>query len=56
VTDPVEIRQRIGRLLRRVKRRDDYGTLLATGQVVLKIDEVEDPEAWRAATVHEVIP
>lgn len=49
MADPVEIRQRIGRLLERVKRRDDYGTLLATGQVVLKIDEVDDPEAWRAA-------
>jgi hypothetical protein len=38
----------MGRLLKRVKRRDDYGMLLATGQVVLKIDEVDDPKAWCA--------
>jgi hypothetical protein len=50
--DPIEIRERIGRLLKRVKRRDDYGALLATGQVILKIDEVEDPESWRAAIRH----
>lgn len=50
--DPVKIGERIARLLKRVKRRDDYGTLLATGQVVLKLDEVKDPKAWRAEIRH----
>lgn len=46
--DPVEIRRRIERLVKRVRRRDDYGKLLATGQVIHPVDEVEDPDAWRA--------
>lgn len=46
--DPVEIRRRIERLLRRIERRDDYGALLNRGDVVRRIDEVDDVEAWRA--------
>lgn len=46
--DPVEIRRRIERLVKRVRRRDDYGSLLATGQVIHSVEEVEDPDAWRA--------
>jgi hypothetical protein len=46
--DPVAIRKRIERLLRRVERRDDYGALLAGGSVVRKIEEVDDPKEWRA--------
>ncbi len=47
--DPVEIRRRMERLLARVRRRDDYGQLLASGQAIRARDTVEDPEAWRAA-------
>ena len=47
--DPVEIRRRMQRLIERVGRRDDYGRLLADGHVALKEQDVEDPEAWRAA-------
>jgi hypothetical protein len=47
MADPVEINRRIERLVARVRRRDDYGTLLATGQVLLPLEEVEDPDAWR---------
>lgn len=46
--DPAEIQRRIEGLVKRVRRRDDYGKLLATGQAILPVDEVEDPEAWRA--------
>lgn len=46
--DPVEIQRRIERLAERVRRRDDYGKLLATGQAIHRLDEVEDPGAWRA--------
>ena len=46
--DPVEIRRRIERLIERVDRRDDYGQLLARGDVIRRLDEVGDPEAWRA--------
>lgn len=46
--DPVEIQRRIERLVKRVRRRDDYGKLLASGQVIQPVDEVEDPDAWRA--------
>jgi len=46
--DPVEIQRRIERLVKRVRRRDAYGQLLATGQAILPVDEVEDPDAWRA--------
>jgi hypothetical protein len=34
VDDPVDIRRRIDRLVARVDRRDDYGQLLASGQVI----------------------
>ncbi|MBS1860539.1 MAG: hypothetical protein JSS68_02390 [Actinobacteria bacterium] len=46
--DPVEINRRIGRLVRRVRRRDDYGKLLARGDVVRSVADVEDPDGWRA--------
>lgn len=46
--DPVEIRSRIDRMLRRVSRRDDYGTLLARGDVVRGLADVGDPDAWRS--------
>ena len=46
--DPVEINRRIERLAKRVGRRDDYGTLLASGQVIYSVEEVDDPDAWRA--------
>jgi hypothetical protein len=46
--DPVDIRRRIDRLVARVDRRDDYGQLLARGQVVHRLEDVEDIEAWRA--------
>ena len=46
--DPVDIRRRIDRLAARVDRRDDYGRLLARGDVVHRIDDVEDVDAWRA--------
>lgn len=45
--DPVEIRCRIEALAKRVNRRDDYGALLAAGELVLDISEV-DPPQWRA--------
>jgi hypothetical protein len=40
--DPVDIRRRIDRLVARVDRRDDYGQLLARGQVVHRLEDVED--------------
>ena len=46
--DSVDIRRRIDRLVARVDRRDDYGQLLACGHVVLRLEDVEDIEAWRA--------
>jgi hypothetical protein len=42
------IDRRIARLLARVERRDDYGTLLAEGFVVPPEEDVGDPEQWRA--------
>lgn len=45
--DPVDIRRRIDRLVTRVDRRDDYGQLLASGQVIHDLDEVDDIDAWR---------
>jgi len=48
VEDPVEINRRIERLVKRVRRRDDYGKLLARGDVVRSIDDVDDPDEWRA--------
>jgi hypothetical protein len=47
VHDPVDIRRRIDRLVARVHRRDDYGQLLARGQVTHLIEDVEDVDAWR---------
>ena len=47
--DPVEIRVRIDRVLERVARRDDYGTLLARGDVVRRLDDVGNPDAWRSS-------
>jgi len=46
--DPVEIRKRIDKVLERVARRDDYGALLARGDVIRRIGEVEDPDHWRS--------
>src|SRR4051794_23966089 len=46
--ETVEIRRCIDRVLRRVSRRDDYGHLLARGDVIQRLDDVDDPEAWRA--------
>src|SRR3954449_257576 len=46
--DPVDIRRRIERLVARVDRRDDYGQLLARGQVIHNVEDVRDVEAWRA--------
>src|SRR5215208_930789 len=46
--DPVDIRQRVDRLVARIDRRDDYGQLLASGQVVHEVVDVDDVEAWRA--------
>jgi hypothetical protein len=45
--DPVEINRRIDRLVNRVRRRDDYGKLLARGDVVRLVDDVDDPNSWR---------
>jgi hypothetical protein len=39
---------RIDRLVGRVNRRDDYGQLLARGQVAHSVEDVDDVEAWRA--------
>jgi hypothetical protein len=46
--DPVDIRRRIDRLVARVDRCDDYGQLLASDEVVDRLEDVEDIEAWRA--------
>jgi hypothetical protein len=46
--DPVDIRRRIERLVVRVDRRDDYGQLLARGEVVHRLVDVDDIGAWRA--------
>jgi hypothetical protein len=46
--DLIEVRRRVRRLMERVGRRDDYGRLLAAGQIVRIVEEVDDPEAWRA--------
>ena len=47
--DPVDIRRRIDRLVARIDRRDDYGQLLASGQVIHEVEDVDDVGAWRAA-------
>jgi len=46
--DPVEILQRIEQLVERVKRRDSYGELLARGNVVVALSDIQDPDKWRA--------
>src|SRR3954451_12477119 len=46
--DPVDIRRRIDGLVARVDRRDDYGQLLARGQVIHAVEDVRDVEGWRA--------
>ena len=46
--DPVDIRRRIDRLVARVDRRDDYGQLLACGQVIHRAEDLVDVGAWRA--------
>jgi hypothetical protein len=51
--DPVELRQRIEQLIKRVERRDAYGKLLATGQVIVSVSDVQDPDAWRAGLRHQ---
>lgn len=45
--DPVEVRVRIERMVARLARRDDYGRLLARGEVVRRRGEVQSPDAWR---------
>jgi hypothetical protein len=45
--DPVDIRRRIDGLVARIDRRDDYGQLLASGQVIHPLEDVEDVQAWR---------
>lgn len=47
MTDGDQIRGRMQRLVARVTRRDAYGTLLATGQVIERIEDVGDPSVWR---------
>lgn len=46
--ESVEIRKRLEQLLKRVKRRDAYGELLAKGQAIARLSEIEDVDAWRA--------
>jgi hypothetical protein len=48
VEDPVEISRRIERLVKRVCRRDEYGELLFSGEVIRWRDDVDDPDEWRA--------
>lgn len=47
IEDPVEIRRAIDRLHRRVARRDDYGHLLARGDVIRRVDADLDVAQWR---------
>jgi hypothetical protein len=47
--DPVEINRRIERLVERVRRRDDYGELLFSGEVIRSCEGIDDPGEWRAA-------
>jgi hypothetical protein len=46
--DPVEVNRRIERLIKRVRRRDDYGELLFSGQVIRSEEDIEDFGEWRA--------
>jgi hypothetical protein len=48
VEDPVDVNRRIEQLVARVRRRDVYGRLLASGEVILPVEKVPDPDAWRA--------
>lgn len=47
--DPADIRRRIDRMAARIDRRDDYGLLLARGDVIRRRAEVPEPDEWRAA-------
>lgn len=47
MTDGDQIRRRMQRFVARVPRRDAYGTLLATGQVIKRVEDVGDPAVWR---------
>jgi hypothetical protein len=49
MSDARQIRHRMQRLVARVTRRDAYGTLLASGQVIAPVEDAGDPELWRAA-------
>ena len=46
--DPVEVDRRARRLVERVNRRDDYGRLLARGDVIRKREDIGDVDEWRA--------
>ena len=46
--DTDEVRCRIDAMLTRIERRDDYGNLLARGDLVRSLAEVDSPEEWRA--------
>lgn len=46
--DPVEVNRRIERLVKRMRRRDNYGKLLAAGEVIQSVERVDDPDTWRA--------
>ena len=48
IDDPGDLRRRIERFAARIDRRDDYGRLLARGDVIRPLAELEDPDAWRA--------
>ena len=51
--DPVDIRQRMERLITRVDRRDDYGRLLARGDVFHRIEDIADVDAWRSGIMRQ---
>ena len=48
MTDPIETRRKLERLMKRVEQRDDYGRLLHDGEIHMKVSGVEDPDRWRA--------
>ena len=47
--DPVDVRERLERVIARVGRRDEYGQLLAWGELIHRVEDGEDIESWRAA-------
>lgn len=51
--DPVDIRQRVDALARRLAARSDYGTLLARGEVWRLEAHLDDVDAWREALQRE---